>query len=332
MSDPGDINTQPDEATQWYRENQSATLAQVEGRLNELSSGYDALQNTWNELGAKEEEAHQALDTRELIRIERERARIETEAAQIHNGYSALQNEKARLAQNPDPKFDDILNSSSQPSQMFLRVHRAQLEKDPARLRQLIFSHARAVASGLKPDSANYFKAIEAACGFDPADRDLSDFDDSAEMQQARNATKRDDKPKAPESTATEAQRVMSQNLPGVSPDEYLTACAQPFSQAAQTVSLEPDEHLDFGNNSKPMEVSFDEAPKQPPARYKAPNPKTSVTLSPAELALIENMAVQTNTPLAEARKSFAQQKLLLHSGKSSQMLYQDRLKAMGQA
>jgi hypothetical protein len=193
-------------------------------------------------------------------------------------------------------------------------------------LKRLMHADARCKAVGLKPDSRNYFSALETAMGFSADDRNLDDL--KGEFDESTNTYRQERKQDKPKVEATEAQKIMARNLPGVSEQDYLAAVAQPFSQAAQTVSLEPDE-LNFGQ-SKSMEVSLDETPKPAPVKYKAPDPKTSVNLSPAELALIENMAVQTNTPLSEARKAFAQQKLALHSGKTSHMLYEDRLKAMG--
>ena len=155
------------------------------------------------------------------------------------------------------------------------------------------------------------------------------DADDFSELSEtAPNTYKVERKEK---SRATPEQRVMAKNLPGVTEDEYLKACAQPFSNAAQTISLEPDD-LNFGQSNKAIEVKFDESPKPSPAKYRQPNPKSSVTLSPAELSLIEHMATQTGQSLQEAKTEFAKQKLALHSGKTSHMLYQDRLKAMGQA
>jgi hypothetical protein len=166
--------------------------------------------------------------------------------------------------------------------------------------------------------------------GWKPEERRFefeNEYSEAKPNEAKRNGAKQEHK-----TQATEAQKVMARNLPGISEDEYLKACAQPFSQASQTVSLEPDE-LNFGDNSKGLEVNLgDETPKQAPAKYKQPNPKTSVNLSPVELSLIEHMAVTTGKPLAEMRKEFAAQKLALHSGKTSNMLYQDRLKAMGQA
>ena len=318
----------PDEASEWYSSRRADTLRNVEGQLNQLAEGYSALDNAWNSLNERENIAHDELNTREIVAIQAERQRLQNEAAQVQRGWDALQIEKHKIVQSNDPQFSELLESSSQPAQMFLRTHRQNLEGDANALKRLLHADARCKAVGIKPDSRNYFSALETAVGLDASDRNLDDFD---EMRASSNATRREGKDNAARKGegATEAQKVMARNLPGISEDEYLKACAQPFSQAAQ-VTVDPDE-LAFGQG-KGMQVSLDETPKQAPVKYKAPDPKSSVTLSPAELALIENIAVQTNTPLAQARKDFAAQKLALHSGKSSHMLYQDRLKAMGQA
>jgi hypothetical protein len=329
-------NNTPDDATEWYSSLRDRNIRQVDASLNEIASASSNLEHQWNELGTAEETAHDELNTREIVRIQAEKQRLMQEAQQLQQGYSALQNERQRLETHADPAFDELIANSSAPSQMFLRTFRHKLEGDANALKRLMHADARCKAVGIKPDSRNYFSALETAMGFSADDRNLDDL--KGEFDESTNTYRQERK--QPKVQATEAQKIMARNLPGISEDEYLKACSQPFSQASQTVQLEPDA-LDFGQNnanaallgegSKGMEVNFDEAPKKAPARYKAPDPKTSVNLSPAELALIENMAVQTNTPLAEARKAFAQQKLALHSGKTSHMLYEDRLKAMGQ-
>ena len=99
----------------------------------------------------------------------------------------------------------------------------------------------------------------------------------------------------------------MSRSIQGITPDEYLKAAAQPFSQAATAVDT--DETID----SEPeMTVRFEEAAKPEPKRYRAPDPKTSVTLSPVERELISNMAATTGRPQAEVQREFAENKLRL--------------------
>ncbi len=329
-SEANDIKNEPqpkDEAADWYNSRRADTLRQVDGQLNELASGYSALENAWSQLDYRENEGHDSLDTRILQSVWNERQQLQQQAAQISNAYATLQNERQRLEQHSDPSFDDLLNGSSQKAQLFLTAHRRELQDNPAALKRLLRADALYKASLGKPDTNQYFEILKTAA--DLGEPNADDFSESSdEMRASSNATRRESSAKV---KATEAQRVMARNLPGISEDEYLKACSQPFSNAAQTVSLEPDD-LNLGNNSKGMSVSFDEAPKQAPVKYRPPSPKSSVNLSPAELSLIEHMATQTGQSLQEAKTEFARQKLALHSGKTSHMLYEDRLKAMGQA
>ena len=286
--------------------------------------------NAGIELEREQEDAHDNMgitpeaSSRTLINIERERQRLLGEADQLRNGYEALQAEKSQIERAVKLDYQTLVDNSSEKSKLFLQVFRSRLEHDPAALRRLLHADSVARASSIPVDSNDYFAAIEQHMGFKPEERRF-------EFESERNATKEKPAKQEHKIEATEAQKIMARNLPGVSEQDYLAQIANPFSQAA-TVTLEPDQ-LDFGQNSKGLEVNLgEETPPKPAVKYRVPNPKTSVNLSPAELSLIENMAVQTNTPLAEARKAFAQQKLALHSGKTSHMLYQDRLKAMGQA
>ena len=122
----------------------------------------------------------------------------------------------------------------------------------------------------------------------------------------------------------------MARIFPGVREEDYLKACAQPFSQASQTVSVDQDE-LNFCQSNKGMQVNLDETPKQAPVKYKAPNPKTSVTLSPTELSLVEHMATATGKPLSEMRKEFAANKIALRDGKApGYQLYAEKLRSEG--
>ncbi len=317
----------PDDAAQWYAERNADNLRQVESQLNELATFHSQLETTWNTLDEKENAAHDQLDTRTIVAVQTERQRLLNEASKVQNGWNQLQKQKQYLEQHAEPNFSDVLSSSGPQAQLFLRTFKHKLEGDPDALRRLMLADARATAVGLKPGSTHWAKSLEASMGFDPADRSLSDFDDSAEMQQAKNATKRDDKPKV---QATEAQKIMARNIPGISEDEYLAQIASPLSQAAQTVSLEPDE-LNFGNNNKGMDVSFDETPKKAAVdvtKYK-PGPN-AVTLSPAEVELCEHMAVSTNRPKKDVLKEFAVNKSALHSGKSGHQLYADKMRSEG--
>lgn len=322
-------NNAPDDASEWYSSLRDNNIRQVEASLNEIASAHGNLENQWNELGTAEETAHDELNTREIVRIQAEKQRLMQEAQQLQQGYSALQNERQRLETHSAPTLDELIANSSAPSQMFLRTHRHKLENDPAALKQLMYADARAKAVGLKPDSRQYFSALETAVGLDASDRSLDDFSElSDEMRSSKNSTRRDGKDKV---QATEAQRAMARNLPGVSEAEYLAQIAQPFSQAA-TVTVEPDE-LNFGQNNKGLEVNLgDEKPKAAPAKYRQPNPATSVNLSKTELELIDHMATQAGKSIQEMRVEFARNKQLLHSGRSGHQLYQDRLRSMGQA
>ena len=325
-------NEAKDDAAEWYNDLRANSIRQVDASMVDLETRYNSLAQQYTDTEKRQEEWID--DNRTVLETERELVRLKAEAQEVSNAYATLQNERQRLEQHQDPRFEELLNNSSAPSQMFLRVHRHKLS-DPAKLRQLLHADARCRAVGLKPDSRQYFSALEAAVGLSADDRSLDDFkgefDESTNTYRQERATSRDKAKDKPEIQATEAQKVMARNLPGVDEQDYLKACAQPFSQASQTVSLEPDE-LNFGDNSKGLEVSLDEAPKKPAvdvSRYK-PGP-SSVTLNPTEKDLCVNMATTTGRPVNEVLKEFAKQKLALHSGKSSHMLYEDRLKAMGQ-
>jgi hypothetical protein len=324
-------NTAPDEATQWHNERRADALRQVESRLNELSTGYDTLNQNWSALDEKENSAHESLDTRTLQAIWNERQRIQNDAQQIQQGWSAVQSEKSRLEQNADPRFEELLNGSSTKAQLFLRSHKHQLN-DPAALRKLMFSDARARASGLTPDSNSYFKALEVAMGFEN-DRSLDDF--KHEFDESANETKRSEpKEKEAKFRPSPEQLEMSRSLNGISQDEYLKACAKPFSDAANTVEVEP---TNFESNShKSLEVQLNEPAKKPAVdarKYRKLDPKTSVNLSPAELELISNMAVQTGQSVAELRKEFAINKLNLSQGKAGHyQLHHEKLRSEGRA
>jgi len=326
-----DNTISPDASESWYSEREAriqAERSRVDAQENLISNAYSGLENQWAELDRLENDAHDAydrLDTREIVRIQGERQRLLGEANQLRTGYEALQSEKAQLDRAGKLDYQTLVDNSSEKSKLFLQVFRSKIEHDPAALRRLLHADSVVRSSNIPVDSNDYFAAIERHMGFKPEERRF-EFENERQ-DEAPNQAKRERT--ADKVEATEAQKIMARNLPGVSEDEYLAAVAQPFSQAA-TVTVEPDQ-LDFGQNSKGIEVSFDETPKKAPARYKAPDPKTSVNLSPAEIALVENMAVQTSRPLAEVRTEFAKQKLALHAGKTSHMLYQDRLKAMGQ-
>ena len=310
----------PDDAAEWYSSRRSDTLRQVESGLNQLAEGYSALDNAWNSLNERENIAHDELNTRDIVAIQAERQRLQSEAAQIQNGWHNLQIEKHKLEQSNEPKFLEILNSSSHPAQMFLRAHRDRLENDPTALRQLLFADARARASGLTVDGKHYFAALEAAVGLDASDRSLDDFSElSDEMRQSRNATRREATGKV---KATEAQRVMAKNLPGVSEDEYLKACASPFSQAA-SVTIEPDE-LSLGQSSKGMQVSLDETPKKTIDHSKYKPSQRSMTLSAAQVALCKDMGVD---PIDYVKNS-----LKVKNGETTHQWYEQRLKSQGLA
>ena len=307
----------PDEAAEWYNNQRQSSLRQVDSQLNELASGYSSIENTWRELDEKEELAHDGLDTRSIVAIQTERQRLASEAAQIQEGWNALQAKKRDLETKGEPDFSSVLNSSSEKARLFMRAHRHNLENNPDAMRRLLYADARAKAVGLKPDSSSYFKALEASMGFDSSDRSLDDFTELSEDASAPNTYKvTETKSK---SKATPAQRAMARSLPGISEAEYLAAVENPFSQAAQ-----PYDDSEFGQKS--MEVNLDETPKQAPVKYKSPDPKTSVNLSPTELSLIENMAAQTRRPVAEVRREFAENKLALHAGQTRFQLTEAKL------
>ena len=97
-SEQNDIENEPqaDDAAEWYNSRRADTLRQVESGLNQLAEGYSALDNQWNSLNERENQAHDELDTRVIVAIQAERQRLQSEAAQIQNGWHSLQIEKQR--------------------------------------------------------------------------------------------------------------------------------------------------------------------------------------------------------------------------------------------
>jgi hypothetical protein len=316
--------TAPDESAAWYNERRTDALRQVEQSLSDLESRHSALEQSHQDAEQREEQGHTDYDTRALVQAIRDKGRFEQEAAQISNAYSTLQAERQRLEQHHDPRFDELLNSSSEPSKMFLRAHRHKLENNPNALKQLLYADARAKAVGLKPDSNVYFRSLEAAIGLEANDRRTDDFFESEPKANETKPAKQERKELSPE-------QVRFCKDSGIPEESYAAYAQNPFSQASATVEVGPDE-LDFGQNSKDMEVSLDESPKKPAvdvSRYKPSS--QSVTLNPTEKDLCVNMASVTGRPVNEVLREFAANKIALRDGKApGYQLYNEKLRSEG--
>lgn len=320
MSDNTATVAPQDDAAEWYNSQRDSAIRQVDEALNDLSTRHSQLENQWNEL-----EKNDNLDygtPREARDIILQQARIENEAAQIKGHWSTLQAERQRLETHTDPAYEELVANSSPKSQLFLRVHRSRLEGDPARLRQLMYADARCKAVGLRPDSSQYFSALEAAVGLDASDRNLDDFselsDESDEMRTAKNATKRDEA-KRSDVQLTPEQAGIAKDL-GITSDEYAASMKNPFSQASVAIG-------DESNASAPIEVKFEQEKRGPsravdPAKYK-PGAQ-SMTLSPAMVKFCEESGIDP--------KEYVRNKLAVDSGKTSHQWYEQRLKSQGLA
>ena len=321
----GDTNTEntPDPAEIWHREREGrieSDRQRLSAQTALLEQAYGGLENQWNELDRVEEDSHESLNTREIVRGQSEKARLLSEAEQIRNGYTALKQEKEALERTSKLEYNALLENSSPPSQMMLRAYRNKLENDPAAMRKLLFEHNRAVAAQITPDTSDYFRHLESAMGWKDDERQTN-------FRRSENGASKTKDTKAKEYSLTPEQREFARNLNGITEEEYAKACSQPFSNAANADDFYVDPGLDVDSGREPeLTVRFEESAKPEPKRYRAPDPKTSVTLSPAERELISNMAATTGRPQAEVQREFAEQKLRLHSGKSGYQLYGDKL------
>ena len=103
----------PDESAAWYQERRADAIRQVEQSLSDLETRHSTIEQSHQDAEQREEQGHTDYDTRALVQAIRDKGRFEQEAAQISSAYSTLQTEKQRLEQHHDPRFDELLNSSS---------------------------------------------------------------------------------------------------------------------------------------------------------------------------------------------------------------------------
>jgi hypothetical protein len=325
--------TAPDESAAWYNERRTDALRQVEQSLSDLETRYSTIEQSYQAAELAEQQSHKGYDdmspgaSRALVQALQDKQRYEKEADEVKNAYSTLQAEKQRLEQRSDPQFSELLNGSSEKSQLFLRTFRHKLENNPNALKQLLYADARAKAVGLKPDSNVYFRSLEAAVGLEADDRSTDDFFKSEKPASDRARGKHESQ----ERKELSPEQVRFCKDSGIPEESYAAYAQSPFSQAASAV----DEPTSFDTRAhKSMEVQLDdEAPAKrvDVSKYKAPNPKTSVNISATEKEICVNMASVTGRPVNEVLREFAANKIALRDGKAGHyQLYADKLASEG--
>ena len=285
----------------------SEAAARVEAQKVAVSNAYSNVESQWQALEQQENDAHDVVDTREILRIQQEKARLQSEASQLQGGWQALLNEEKNIQTHANLTYDGLLESSSEASKMFLRAHAEKLG-DPASLRRLTYADSRVKASGIAPDSKNYFAALEEMMGFTPEDR-KTDFLDSPSKTKPRRQ-------KDHKLTATEIE--LSRDL-GLDPADYAKAAQQVYGfdpkadDSAQY--LDPNDFVDTGKEPE-MIIKFDE-PKVEKRRYKVdPASKTAVHLSPAELEICRDAGISPS--------DYARNKIDIREGRTNHQLYVD--------
>jgi hypothetical protein len=328
--------SQDNSAEIWHNERQArleADKARLDAESRLIETGHNALSDRWNQIERDSEAAHASLDTKAIVELERERADIFSKAQELANGYGALQAQKEQLERSTKLDYETLVNGSSEKSKLFLQVFKKQLEHDPAAMRRLVWADQQVRTSGIPVDSNDYFAAIEQRMGFKPEERKFTFESGHDATEDEPVQRKRETKPKSNEVQLTPEQKSFVKDMNGsITEAEYAAAMKNPFSQAA--TATEDSEPVSYDSRAhKSMEIDLDEGapPKQAPVKYKAPNPKTSVTLNPAERELCENMAVTTGRPVNEVLKEFAANKIALRDGKSGHyQLYADKLASEG--
>ena len=295
-----DENTQDTTAETWYNERAARVEAEkqkIEAQSTLVETTYNNLSARYDQLSTEEERAHDALDTRQIVALQEEKTRILNEGNQLREGYTALQQQREQIERASRLDYNTLLETSSQPSQMMLRAYRARLENDPSSMRKLLFEHNRAVAAGITPDTSEYFRHLEQNMGWQADERRTDDFFSTSkpreEKQQKQEFT--------PSREQLEMSRVLAQH--GVPQRDYLAACANPFSQAANADS---EVYVDPGESSNESAMSFKVEEPAQPKKYRAPDPKSSVTLSKEEVDLCAASGIDV--------KEFARNKILLHN------------------
>lgn len=316
-------NTKDTTAETWYNERAArvdAEKQQLEAQSTLVETTYNNLSARYDQLSAEEERAHDALDTRQIVALQEEKTRILNEGNQLREGYTALQQQREQIERGAKLDYATLHEGASEKSKLFLQVFKHRLENDPAALRRLLHADNIARAKGVPVDTNDYFAELESQLGFSKDDRRFEFENSPSKTRQVKE--------KAPQFTPEQIE--MSRSINGVSPEEYLKAAAKPFSQAADADShIYVDPSLDVDTGKDAMEVRFDEPAKPQPKKYRAPDPKSSVTLSPTEVAIIDNMATSTGRPLAEVRREFAENKLKLHREQAYRLSQNQNVRVM---
>jgi hypothetical protein len=307
-------NNAPDASEAWFNERQArldAERQRIEAQSNLLETTYGNLESRWAELDRQESDAHDMVETRELVRVWDEKQRLRAEAGQLQSGYQALQQEKSQIERLSNLDYTSLLENSSERSQMFLRAWKSRLEGDPASVRRLLHADSQVKAAGVRPDSPEYFEEIESRMGFPGEER-------AREFENGRSTTKRQQKLSA-------EHLEMSKQIEGLDPKEYIEAAQRTYTfnpKDDSHVYLDPNDSVSTSNEPEP-EVRFEQpAVKQ----VKLPSrgfSKNTVDISPDEQDLVKNMALSTGRPEREVLMDFARNKLALHRGESSYQLHE---------
>ena len=125
MSEVEEKTVEPEDI--WFQERAqrlNEASARIDAQKTAISNAYSNLEAQWQEVHRQEEAAHDALETRDITRLQREKMRLEAEAQQLQGGWQSLLTEEQQISRFSNLDYNGLLESSSEPSQMLLRAYR----------------------------------------------------------------------------------------------------------------------------------------------------------------------------------------------------------------